>query len=178
MLGIELATNGPAPDPWERTVQTKVRLGESAWLATEVAAAREVVRKDIALGLGVSLLDLQPPPPLNTTARLEGEMVKLTGTFTPGGGNAPTDFEAYVAEGQSLVLQTEDAVLVPASTSNGVVDWDVNGDVSGIAGLATLADGAQGGQTVKWLFNPQGAPASVRGVVISPVLEWPTAAGK
>ena len=130
---------------------------------------------ETALGLGISLLDLQPPP-LNATARLEGEMVKLTGTFTPGGGEAPTDFEAYVAEGQSLVLQTEDAVLVPAS--GGVVDWDVNGDVAGINGRATLADGAQVGQTVKWFFNPQAAPASVRGVVISPVLEWSSAAGK
>lgn len=119
MFSEDTVEESPSPDPWPQTGRTTVPLGASAWLA--MGAAEPVVTGTAMLTVGFSLLDLQPPSPLTATARLEGELVKLTGSYTPpGGGGAPTDFQAYVGEGQAFILQTEDApVVLPALGSVG-----------------------------------------------------------
>lgn len=229
VLAQQAAEEQAEPDPWQRAVSTTVPLGESAWLATN---AELVVMGRELMHLSFSLTDLQPPPSLNAVARLEGEMVKLTGSYTPpGGSGVPTDFQAYVGEGQSFILQTEDtpvaaseeAAMVKrgqsfllqkedtpealASAAGGVVDsgllfgtdsslWGeaVNGRAhtggglffgdqqvafNGISGLRAPSGAAS---TWDWQDLTHGkpvtggaaVPATVRGVVISPVLHWPS----
>lgn len=106
--GETVVESEPPPDPWQQAAKATVKLGEQAWLSTSVGPPI-TLGEEGTMVVGFDLA-VSPPPPLNATARLEGEMVKMSGTFAPpAGSGAPTDFEAHVGPGQALVLQTQDA---------------------------------------------------------------------
>lgn len=220
--------NSPDPqaDVWQDTAQAVAQLGESVRLATS-SPARQATAGDHGLlvnGVTVSfVLESQPQPQsLTVTARLEGQMLKLTGTYTPPEtGAAPTDFQAYVGEGQSFVLQTED-VPEPATIAEGageIIAWaslprfDAGLSTTRFVHSSVLDDSVEKKKRVKvevireFLYPESNAansfeivnasnagdvearqawswrapsvttePPAVRGVVISPMLDWSSAA--
>ncbi len=152
----------------------------------------------------LGVLFTRTAPVLKVTARREGELLKLTGSYDPAtSGGAATDFQAWVGEGQSFVLQTEDAPapevaqaqnvnvlqglnerpgahlrFFHAQSTGGAVEQPQNSAAPFDAeSVDYYVNGISSAPTHSWSWlPPSGTPrpaGQVKGVLISPVEEWP-----